>query len=105
MVLTHGSKGLKIDSKGVEHYYRNGREYKVMKKTQTNNEMGKISNLITDMTLGGASEQEIARAVKHSMVVIDAEKHKLDYKQSYIDNGIQELKNTWQVKVDKNRKC
>ena len=100
-----GSKGLKIDSKGVEHYYRNGREYKVMKKTQTNNEMGKISNLITDMTLGGASEQEIARAVKHSMVVIDAEKHKLDYKQSYIDNGIQELKNTWQVKVDKNRKC
>lgn len=35
--------------------------------------MGVISNLITDMTLRGADEDELARAVKHSMVVIDAE--------------------------------
>lgn len=59
-------------------------------------EMGKISNLITDMTLYGASEDEIARAVKHSMVVIDAEKHHLDWRQSYIDNGIAELKTRYQ---------
>ncbi len=45
-----------------------------MKNTQT--EMGKISNLITDMTKG-ATQDEFARAVRHSMVVIDAEKHKL----------------------------
>lgn len=44
--------------------------------------MGVISNLITDMTLRGADEKELARAVKHSMVVIDAEKHGLDYKRS-----------------------
>ena len=44
--------------------------------------MGIVSNLITDMTLRGAPEKDIAKAVKHSMVVIDAEKHKLDYKQS-----------------------
>jgi len=43
-------------------------------------EMGKISNLITDMTIRGASHAELARAVKHSMVVIDAEKHKLNWK-------------------------
>lgn len=67
---------------------------KYMRNTQT--EMGKISNLITDMTLLGASDQELARAVKHSMVVIDAEKHKPDYKQSEIDNGIASLKKKYQ---------
>lgn len=59
-------------------------------------EMGKVSNLITDMTVKGAPPQEIARAVKHSMVVIDAEKHHLNYKQSYIDNRIAELKSKYQ---------
>lgn len=59
-------------------------------------EMGEVSNLITDMTVGGAGEREIARAVKHSMVVIDAQKHNLDYKQSFRDNRIDELKRTYQ---------
>ena len=59
-------------------------------------EMGKISNLITDMNVKGAPPEEIARAVKHSMVVIDAEKHELNYKQSYNDNGIAELKAKYQ---------
>lgn len=59
-------------------------------------EMGKASNLITDMTVKGAPLPEIARAVKHSMVVIDAEKHALNYKQSYTDNGIAELKVKYQ---------
>ena len=54
-------------------------------------EMGRISNLITDMTIMGAPFNEIARAVKHSMVVIDAQKHQLNYKKSYIDNNIGEL--------------
>ena len=62
----------------------------------TQNEMGRISNLITDMTLQGASTDELARAVRHSMVVIDAEKHKLDYKQSEIDNNIAGLKKAYQ---------
>jgi len=63
-----------------------------------NTQMGKISNLITDMTLQGAPEQEVIRAVKHSMVVIDSKKHQYDYKQSYIDNGIKELENKYQKK-------
>jgi hypothetical protein len=62
--------------------------------------MGKISNLITDMTLKGATQDEIARAVRHSMVVIDAEKHKLDYKKSEIDNGIASLKKKYQGTYD-----
>lgn len=73
---------------------------KVMTKDQTQREMGIISNLITDMTLRGANESEIARAVKHSMVVIDAAKHRLDYKQSEKDNGIAELKKAYQVRYD-----
>src|SRR5678816_3254487 len=59
-------------------------------------EMGDVSNLITDMTIRGASHEEIARAVRHSMVVIDAEKHKLDWKQSAKDNGIARLKEQYQ---------
>lgn len=67
-----------------------------MTKKRTQLEMGKISNLITDMTIAGANQSEIARAVRHSMVVIDAEKHKLNYKQSEIDNGIDALKKKYQ---------
>jgi hypothetical protein len=59
-------------------------------------EMGKVSNLITDMTIRGATQSEIARAVRHSMVVIDAEKHELNWKQSAIDNGIAQLKDKYQ---------
>lgn len=67
-----------------------------MSKERTQLEMGKISNLITDMTIAGATQSEIARAVRHSMVVIDAHKHELNYKQSEIDNGIGALKKKYQ---------
>lgn len=83
-------------------YYRNGNEVKIM--TDTQKQMGMISNLITDMTLKGATNEEKARAVKHSMVVIDAEKHKLDYKASEKDNNIAELKKLYQSKVDEEGK-
>ena len=54
------------------------------------------------MTLIGAPNEELARAVKHSMVIIDANKHKLDYKQSEIDNGIKALHKKYQSQVDPN---
>lgn len=63
---------------------------------QKQNEMGKVSNLITDMTLQGASNDKLARAIKHSMVVIDAEKHDLDFRQSEKDHGILDLKEEYQ---------
>jgi hypothetical protein len=59
-------------------------------------EMGNVSNLITDMTIKGASDDELARAVRHSMVVIDAEKHNLDWRRSARENGISELKAQYQ---------
>jgi len=63
-------------------------------------QMGDVSNLITDMTIQvtiqGANPSELARAVRHSMVVIDAEKHGLNWKQSAVDNGIAQLKAKYQ---------
>lgn len=59
-------------------------------------EMGKISNLITDMSLQGADTEHLARAIRHSMVVIDSEKHELDFAQSEKDHGILSLKEEYQ---------
>ena len=109
-IPTHDSKGrVKITSRPqlkdlegfdakMEYPERPGMKY--MKATQK--EMGVISNLITDMTLVGATDADLAKAVKHSMVVIDAEKHKLDYKKSELDNNIKALKEKYQIKVDEN---
>jgi DNA-binding NarL/FixJ family response regulator len=67
-----------------------------MKDGTKQNEMGGISNLITDMTIKGATPNELARAVRHSMVVIDAQKHDLNYKLSAQVNGIAALKEKYQ---------
>lgn len=73
-----------------------GSNIKPIKPKTKQTEMGKVSNLITDMTIKGATLDEICRAVKHSMVVIDSEKHNLDYRQSYKDNGIASLSARYQ---------
>lgn len=93
---TRPLKGLADFDPKMEYPERKGMKY--MKNTQT--EMGKISNLITDMTIKGATESELARAVRHSMVVIDAEKHKYDYKKSEADNGIAALRKKYQGRID-----
>lgn len=84
------------DKNGVTHYFHNGVEFKPMTKKYTQKQMGIVSNLITDMTLQKATDQELERAVKHSMVVIDAEKHHLDYKESERINGVAQLKRKYQ---------
>jgi hypothetical protein len=71
---------------------------KVMSNTQT--EMGKISNLVTDMTIKGAPIEDVVRAVRHSMVVIDAEKHKLNHRESAKREGIKALKEKYQMQDD-----
>ena len=89
----------RVDADGKEHYYNKfGKEVKIM--SNTNTQMGIISNLITDMTIAGATDDEKARAVRHSMVVIDAEKHKLDYRSSERENGIEALKEKYQRHID-----
>lgn len=104
------SKDTRIDSKTVDpnsplgklrsfdpkESYPGYEGMKVMTPKQKQTEMGKVTNLITDMTLQGATDDEIARAVRHSMVVIDAEKHGLNFRQSEIDNRIDELKEKYQ---------
>lgn len=53
--------------------------------THTPNEM---SNLITDMTIAGATEDELRRAVSHSMLVMDCSKY---VQRSAEHNGIDKL--------------
>ena len=96
--------GLKGFDPKAEYGGKPAGTFKHMTKGGTQAEMGKISNLITDMTLRGATDEELVRAVKHSMVVIDAYKHDLDYKQSYIDNNIYALKKKYQGTYDENGK-
>lgn len=70
---------------------------KVMKEGAKGAAMGDITNLITDMTIKGATNSELTRAVKHSMVVIDSVKHELNYKESERVNGIKQLKEKYQT--------
>lgn len=82
----------------VDHYFRNGKEFKPM--TRTGFEMGNVSNLMMDMTLKGADDADKAMVARHAQVVIDAEKHHLDWKQSELDNHIREMKKKYQERID-----
>ncbi len=96
-------RGLKGFDPKVEYKIPTGdTKTKRMTDANTQKQMGIISNLIMDMTLAGAKPEELARAVRHSMVVIDAKKHDLDYKRSESDNGIAELKRKYQGHFDEN---
>lgn len=72
---------------------------KIIKARTKQKEMGVVSNLITDMTLQDAPDKDIIKAVKYSMVVIDSEKHRLDYKQAKLDNDIKSLQKKYQQKM------
>ena len=74
-------------------YYKPGLEIAESTKQK---QMGVATNLITDMTVAGATWDQIVRATKYSMVVIDSKKHQLDYKQAAKDFKIQELKKEYQ---------
>jgi hypothetical protein len=90
------SKSYKIPEEDLYDKKTNPKGIKPINDAQKQIQMGVVSNLITDMTIKGADQSEIARAVRHSMVVIDAEKHKLNVRQSYLDNNIGSLKETYQ---------
>ena len=99
---TPALKGLEgfdpTESYGPDTY--KGQTVRIMSEKYKQMQMGIVSNLITDMTLKGATPEELAAAVRHSMVVIDAVKHKLNYKQSEIDNNISALHKKYQGKTD-----
>lgn len=73
---------------------------KVMTDSVKQKQMGIITNLITDMSFQNATPSELERAVKQSMIVIDAQKHRLNWKQSEKDLGIDALKQKYQPKED-----
>ena len=96
VLSTKALEGLKnFDAKREYPYYEG---MKVLAKG--GQEMGNISNLITDMTIKNAPTSEVVKAVKHSMVVIDANKHKLNYKESEKVNSIRMLKEKYQGGID-----
>ena len=99
---TPALKGLEgfdpTESYGPDTY--KGQTVRIMSEKYKQMQMGIASNLITDMTLKGATPEELAAAVRHSMVVIDAVKHKLNYKQSEIDNNISALHKKYQGKTN-----
>lgn len=107
LVIPNNNKSVKTSSSllGLRNFdpqiYKMDPSEPKMKAKTKQQEMGKISNLITDMTIGGAIDSELARAVRHSMVVIDAEKHHLNYKKSAVDNGIDQLKKKYQANSSK----
>ena len=83
-----------------EKRYPNTKYHKMTAK-EKGIEMGVVSNMITDMYAKGCEDfDHLERAVKYSMVVIDAEKHKLNYRQAYKDYGIEELKDIYQHNSD-----
>lgn len=109
LVIPMSSNRISIKSKSyfndlktfdAKEIYKLPDEAPQMKNRTKQNEMGRVTNLITDMTVQGAKDREIVAAVKHSMVVIDAEKHHLDYKQSAKDNDIKSLKDKYQKRID-----
>ena len=102
-VLPNNNRKIKVGKSLDDLKDFNPNKYQVDHKTispkNKQTQMGVVSNLITDMTIKGASDSELARAVRHSMVVIDSEKHKLDWKQSAKDNGIAALQKRYQTYV------
>lgn len=80
-----------------------GKKIKRLDDDHKGREMGVVSNLITDMTLRGAPDEDMVKAIKHSMVVIDAPKHDLDYKRSEKENDIELLKKRYQPNPTSNK--
>lgn len=69
------------------------REGITMSKAERGQEMGLVTNLIMDMSTLGDSvpQEEHVRAIKYSMVAVDAYKHNIDWRQAREDLGIPEL--------------
>lgn len=93
-------KGLEGWADKMGDLYPEYKGMKIMSDSDKQKQMGIITNLITDMSFQNASPSEMERAVKQSMIVIDAQKHRLNWKQSEKDLGIDALKEKYQPKAD-----
>lgn len=104
ILSTHPLKGL--EGFDPEEKYGYGdidiSKKKIMQEKYKQIQMGVTTNLLMDMTLKGATDEEKAAVTRHSMVVIDAIKHELDYSRSAKDNNIRALKKKYQGHYDLN---
>lgn len=91
------SKQYKISSSEADKLYPSAPPGKTISPKNKQKQMGIVSNLIQDMSTQEWTEEDMAAAVRHSMVIIDSEKHVLDWKQSAKDNHIDELVKKYQV--------
>lgn len=80
---------------GIKTYTEKGKTGLTMTAKMKGREMGKTTNLLADMSELGAPPEDIAKVAKYNMVVIDAYKHKLDWRQAYKDFNIAELTKKW----------
>lgn len=71
---------------------------KYINEAQKQMQMGIVSNLMTDMTQKGCDDPDkLTRAVKMTMITIDAVKHKLDWHEAEKYYRIKELKEEYQA--------
>lgn len=96
--------------------YKLPKEAPKMNEKYKNIQMGIVSNLITDMTIKiddrvrkrgymtAEEEDDIVRAVKASMVIIDAPKHRYDWKACCKDLRINDLKRKYQYDPETDKK-
>ena len=96
-------EGLKDFDPDIWNLRSTGKKYTALTKKNKGTPMGIVSNLITDMQLQNASDDELERAVKYSMVVIDSPKHDLDYLAAKRYYGIEELSKKYQKNPDKSK--
>ena len=59
--------------------------------------VGSMVNLFRRSLYLGATEEELHHIAMHMMVLIHSKKFSLNYKQSEIDNGIQQLSNKYDM--------
>lgn len=89
-------EGLKDFDQDIYNRRDVDKKYRSLTKKNKGMYMGVATNLITDMSLQNPTEDELVRAIKYSMVVIDSPKHDLDHRFAYKELGIGELKKKYQ---------
>jgi len=66
-------------------------------------EMSRISNLLTDMIISKADEDELMRLVHHAMVLVESRVYNLDWKKSEKDHDIDGLMEKYSVNPRRNK--
>ena len=69
-------------------HYKVGNEIDILEDFDQKGEIELIAELLSNMTVKGATDAETGRAIRYSMVVANAKEQHLNWKQSRADEGI-----------------